>query len=651
MAEVRSGSFNTSGYADSDPLYADYCVFSWTLKTQDIEKATSTIEWTLKGAGGTGNYYTIVRERYVTVNGTTKSESTSMLNVATGTVVFSGTTTIQHNTTTGVGSFSASAGIAFYYYGSYNSTGSGTWTLPTIPRATKIDIASSATMGNNVSISLSPAVSTYKHKLVYDFGSLKNQVDGFKNSSGTAIGTDYTVAGNTTVTFTPPTTLGWEIPNAMSGTCTVYCYTYTGIGALVGTTSDTITLSVPDYTPNISLITLTGVNTLSDVYVAGKSSVNIKTTVNTFYGGSITTISSTIDGVAYSGANFTTGVLNSGSSRTFTITVYDSRGKTASKASSSINVYAYGIPTITTFNIKRDTSDPTKAIATLKGGVYSLNGKNTKKFTVKLNGVTNTLTSSSESIDTTTTFTSVPTDNTLIATATITDSYTSVTQEAVLPTVAVTMDFLANGKGVAFGKVAETSSLLDVEWDTKLNKTLNVKGNTTLDGTLNVKQGTTMSGSLSVTGNASFNSALIVGGNVSITGSLTVGGKTLLNYIYPVGSIYMSVNSTSPATLFGGTWERLKDRFLLGSGDTYSNGATGGAATHTLAVSEIPSHNHGYGVYDASSTNSMAVNHMAAYCGKVASTGWGSNTLYTGGGSAHNNMPPYLAVYMWKRTA
>jgi hypothetical protein len=213
------------------------------------------------------------------------------------------------------------------------------------------------------------------------------------------------------------------------------------------------------------------------------------------------------------------------------------------------------------------------------------------------------------------------------------------------------MDFLANGKGVAFGKVAETSNLLEVEWDTRVNKTLNVKGNTTLDGTLNVKQATTMSGSLGVTGNASFNSALIVGGNVSITGSLTVGGKTLLNYIYPVGSIYMSVNSTSPANLFGGTWVQLKDRFLLGVGDTYSNGATGGAATHTLSVTEIPAHNHSYGVYDASSGTSLAINHMAAYCGKVNSTGWGSHTLYTGGGSAHNNMPPYLAVYMWKRTA
>ena len=61
---------------------------------------------------------------------------------------------------------------------------------------------------------------------------------------------------------------------------------------------------------------------------------------------------------------------------------------------------------------------------------------------------------------------------------------------------------------------------------------------------------------------------------------------------YPVGSIYMSVNSTSPASLFGGTWEQLKDRFLLGAGDTYTNGSTGGESTHTLTVDEMPSHTH-----------------------------------------------------------
>lgn len=476
MAEVRSGSFNTGGYADSDPLYADYCIFSWSLQSQDIEKATSTITWTLKGAGGSGGYYTTARERYVTVNGSTQS-ATNLFNIATGTTVFSGTTVVQHNTTTGAGSFSASAGIAFYYYPSYNSTGSGTWSLPTIARATKITVPQSATMGNTIQIALTPAVSTYKHKLRYEFGSLKSQIDGFTYSSGAALSADFTPQGSLTINFVPPTSLGWEIPNTTSGNCKVICYTYNASGTHIGTTEATVTLNLPAYTPNISLITLTGVNTLSGEYVAGKSSVTIKTSAQTSYGGSIKSYSATIDGKVYSGANFTTGVLTAGSSRTFTITVYDSRGKSASKTSAAINVYAYAAPSITTFTIKRDTTDPTKAIATLKGGVYSLNKKNAKTFTVKLNGVTNTLTSTSESIDTTTTFTNVPTDNTLIATATITDSYSSVSREAILPTVAVTMDFLANGKGVAFGKVAETSDLLDIAWKTKHNKAIEISDN------------------------------------------------------------------------------------------------------------------------------------------------------------------------------
>ena len=71
----------------------------------------------------------------------------------------------------------------------------------------------------------------------------------------------------------------------------------------------------------------------------------------------------------------------------------------------------------------------------------------------------------------------------------------------------------------------------------------------------------------------------------------------LINAIYPVGSIYMSVNSTSPATLFGGTWQRIQDRFLLSAGSTYSAGATGGEATHTLTSGEMPSHKHSVGAH------------------------------------------------------
>lgn len=66
----------------------------------------------------------------------------------------------------------------------------------------------------------------------------------------------------------------------------------------------------------------------------------------------------------------------------------------------------------------------------------------------------------------------------------------------------------------------------------------------------------------------------------------------LYDKIYPIGAIYMSINSTDPGTLFGGTWERIKDTFLLSAGDTYSAGATGGEATHTLTVDEMPSHTH-----------------------------------------------------------
>lgn len=114
---------------------------------------------------------------------------------------------------------------------------------------------------------------------------------------------------------------------------------------------------------------------------------------------------------------------------------------------------------------------------------------------------------------------------------------------------------------------------------------------------------------------------------------------------YPVGSIYMSVNNTNPGTIFGGSWTQLKDRFLLGAGDTYSNGSTGGEATHTLTVNEMPSHSHKYG-YGSPKRAGDGTKWNTCADGGTANTS-GS----TGGGQAHNNMPPYLVVYMWKRTS
>lgn len=129
------------------------------------------------------------------------------------------------------------------------------------------------------------------------------------------------------------------------------------------------------------------------------------------------------------------------------------------------------------------------------------------------------------------------------------------------------------------------------------------------------------------------------------TGDIVVSGGSPLD-AYPVGAIYLSVNSTSPATLFGGTWEQLENRFLLGAGSDYTAGATGGEATHTLTINEMPSHNHGL-------KRTTSATSSGSTWARLSSTGDAVDDLITntGGGQAHNNMPPYLAVYMWKRTA
>lgn len=177
--------------------------------------------------------------------------------------------------------------------------------------------------------------------------------------------------------------------------------------------------------------------------------------------------------------------------------------------------------------------------------------------------------------------------------------------------------------------------------------------------------------------------------------SLDQEGNLIVNSIsantcdlmYPVGSIYLSVNSTNPSTLFGGSWEQIKDCFLLACGDTYSSNTTGGEATHTLTTNEIPKHTHGnkslVGRFSGRrmGTSAPGVDIVgiavsgqdAGICSKDSVVWSGSHTMTSAGGSisnpkadivkidashehtavgsgqAHNNMPPYLAVYAWQR--
>lgn len=115
---------------------------------------------------------------------------------------------------------------------------------------------------------------------------------------------------------------------------------------------------------------------------------------------------------------------------------------------------------------------------------------------------------------------------------------------------------------------------------------------------------------------------------------------------WPVGSIYMSMQATSPATLFGGTWEQMENRFLLGAGSGYVAGATGGEAEHTLTVNEMPSHYHLIAMNQAGESEYWGPISAVMQDGHTANM-----TKPAGGDQPHNNMPPYIAVYMWRRTA
>ena len=139
----------------------------------------------------------------------------------------------------------------------------------------------------------------------------------------------------------------------------------------------------------------------------------------------------------------------------------------------------------------------------------------------------------------------------------------------------------------------------------------------------------------------------------SDVGTLQSDISTLQSMIYPVGSIYTSVNSTNPSTFFGGTWERFGNgKVLIGVDEEDTSFSTvektGGEKTHKLTVSEMPSHSH-----------TLTINDHVDYTGGGAfrtykgdtSANYTKDIHSTGGSQAHNNLQPYITVYMWKRVA
>ena len=161
-------------------------------------------------------------------------------------------------------------------------------------------------------------------------------------------------------------------------------------------------------------------------------------------------------------------------------------------------------------------------------------------------------------------------------------------------------------------------------------------------------------------------------------GALKVGGKSLLDLVYPVGAVYLSLNAANPSTLFGGTWEAIEGKFLLAADSAHAAESTGGAERHTLTTAQLPAHSHRvYGNTDSTSVGhdhgipNIKTGQSGEYGAYAETWGYGSgsrdlNTHFvdithihrvditsqaTGSGAAFSLMPPYMAVYMWRRTA
>lgn len=407
-----------------------------------------------------------------------------------------------------------------------------------------------------------------------------------------------TKSSATSISYTPP--LDWAVQNTSGSSVdiTAEITTYNG-DTVVGTNTTTLTASIPASvrpTLSVSLSDTSGYQ-LTYGWVQGKSTLKATFAAVGSYGSTIKAKSLTIGGKAASpdGAN----VLTESGTMAVVATVTDSRGRTAS-VTQNITVNAYSGPGI---------QDLTFLRGDYSGGTWTDNamGDDIKlTFTLSLQLTGNKASVEITGASTMADQTSGPktvylvafgTDTTIVVQVKATDSLgTTVTREITIPTVSVPMNMSFTLPGVCFGGVAEHEKVAEFKWP------------------------------------------------------ILYLGKTLLDYLHPVGSIYQSTESTSPADLFGGTWEQIKDRFLLAAGDSHEAGSTGGEETHTLTKAEIPDHNHTFKYTGQSVTTGVnavrlyqaANNQYNAYSGGQSSDC---------GGQSHNNMPPYLAVYTWRRTA
>ncbi len=561
-----------------------------------------------------------------------------------GTKSVSGSITVTHKSD---GSLSGYVKLRFDAPGTSGGWSPGTtdlntdWTAcTTIARASSISVSGSQ-LGSGVSVTIDRKSNSFTHKVEYKF-----------------VESDWTTVSSnaaTSATFTPPVSLATQIPSAETGALTVRVTTFNGSTQIGDSVTKSVNLKVPiNIVPSLSDLSATridnGVPSSWGIYVKNKSQVKITASgANGAQGSTIAGYSITGPGLSVNASSGTSEVLSSTGTLTYTCTVTDTRGRTASKTV-SINVVDYTHPNIS-MSAERCTSDGIKSI----NGTYlrivitfsyaSVSGKNSiASKSCSCNGVSNSSFASGTAF---VLAANCSIGNHYTVNASVKDALGNIATASVEVTTSYRiLNVNKNKNGLAIGKFSEKAAF-EVNMDSYFLK--NIKSDITVEG------------------------ALTVNGDVAL--------PKLFNKIYPVGAVYITYNNVNPGTFLGGTWERFgQGRTLIGEGtgddgtdsQTFTANSTGGEYKHYHAVQVGYTIMYG-AVTNGNETKAIMVAKLADDSGwaeAVNDTGYGTTKKInksiesgfkdissyasarssTGTTSNSSTVQPYITVYFWKRT-
>ena len=650
MAQFSGNIGISTGQTDKYSLLLDV-----SEKSYSIENNTSQVEWWVGIRSNTAyhNHYGLAETYTVVINGSTVHSAVHKPTVGNGQTVWvaSGTATVGHNAD-GSKTVAVSASFNNADRGTYlPTTGScsGSLKLTTIPRATVPSIDKpSLDCGSVIKFTGTSASSNFSHKL-YSSWNEEEKLIATLDKGSTAVSYSYTI----------PTSWEKNMPNTTSAIATFILETLNG-NTVIGRKSINATVQVRSgIVPTVGNPTIEDTNSISKamgLYVQSQSCIKFTIPTSGNQGSTITSVSTKFNDQTYSGSTFTTQAIQNSGTLSYTITVTDSRGRTATK-SGSINVVAYNPPSLTNVSAKRansgyavDESSGTYALLHFKVGFTSLSNKNVTSFYIqyrasgasswtKINSWANNYTLNQD----------YKADNLFTSTTTTYEVAFGVKDKfmsdyswqivTVTPTYAL-INFGKDGKSLTFfGQDGNSAN------------TLTINGNLAIN---------------SVQENTASAKLLVVNGSTVMYRDWNKLVSSIKSAMYPVGSVYITYNNVNPGTFLGGTWERFgQGRTLVGEGTGNDGstsmsfttaGDTGGKykSTHYHVTSFGWDMNAFYagkpdgaknGDYNRTSVipNGYIINAGSSQTSQSRLNWTDDRTI--------SNVQPYIVVFFWRRTA